>query len=263
MEQSRYDALVQVLAQLKVSGIQDAIAPHLTVFDNGSVYKQTQELLASTFDNTSSRVYRASENMGYWSAIKWYLDNVDLQNYKFIHIIESDHFYYGSSNDLARVESFMLNNQEVGAVRLQEYDVQHRHLYNKTLQRADGRRYAWVSHVNHVTGDKVRIEQSITDPAIFKTNFLAVLHCMTRVKPFKAVFDDLAKMDRFSENDYQRLFYEHYPTIGLLDGGIFHAKLGFTLGNSKIVSGSWSNNLRSIGYVKTRSDSIRSYKEVI
>ena len=256
VEESRFDILQKVINQLskQLKGIDRGMP--ITVFDNGSTHPGTRECLTETLP---LQTYAAQTNKGYWSAIKWVLDNVDLTGYDFIHIIESDHLYYDFQR-IGEAEAFLKTHPDVGSIRLQEYSVAEQHLYNKTLARADGRRYAWVSHVNSATGKAVELQETDTSQ-IYSSNFLTQLHSLNRLQPIIEVFNDLSKLERFSEPDFQRMYHELYPTVAILDGGIFHAKLGFTLDNPKALSGSWSHDVSRLGYKTTRQDTILSYSD--
>lgn len=254
VEESRYEILRQVVAQLLDQMYDHNEGVPLMVFDNGSTHPGTLDLLKETL---SVPTLAASENRGYWSAIRWILDNADLSGYEYIHIIESDHLYYDFKR-IAEAERFLDAHPEVGSVRLQEYSVKNQHWYNKSLQHSEGRRYAWVSHVNSATGEQVKVHPTEQE-GIYTSNFLTVLHGLNRISTMKEVFDELGFDKKFSEPDFQRLYHQRYPVIALLDGGIFHAKLGFTPHNPRALSGSWSHDVSRLGYRTTRQDTILRY----
>ena len=255
-EPSRREILDRVIEQLLTRKCVHGLLMNLTVIDNGST-DDTVEMLKGALNVP---VYRCSENLGYWSAIKWYFDNIDTGDAEFIHIIESDHFYYGDMRRLGEAENFLLTHDDVGAVRLQEYSVKDQHLYNKGLGRGDGRKYAWVTHKNGVTGEAVTLTESAHE-GIYVTNFLSQLHAMNRLDALKETFNALGVGKKFSEFDWQRLYHGHYQKVAILDGGIFHAKLGFTPHNPRALSGSWSKDVSSVGYRTTRQDTILQYPE--
>ena len=255
VEESRFEILEKVVMQLlsQVDGYGDYGLP-IVAFDNGSTHPGTVDFLKGML---SVPTYAARTNLGYWSAIRWALDNVDTSGYEYIHIIESDHYYYDLPS-IALAENFLDEHPEVGAVRLQEYSVAQQHLYNKSRQHKDGKKYAWVTHTNTATGKPVELHETEHD-RIYTSNFLTVLHGLNRLDTMREVFDELGFDERFSEPDFQRLYHQRHPIIALLDGGIFHAKLGFTPMNPKALSGSWSHDVSRLGYRTTRQDTILRY----
>lgn len=261
MEESRREILDQVIDRLLQNHQIDSILPYMVAIDNGST-DDTVEVLKHRL---GVKVYSTPDNLGYWSAINWVFNNVDLEPYRFIHIIESDHYYYADDlwTPLNSAENCLLEMDDIGGIRLQEYDIDRSDLYNKSLGRGDGRKYAWVSHRNAVTGEPVvpRDFEPTEYENIWVSNFLTVLHGMNRLNTMREVFAELAELDGFSELDFQRKYHERYPRIGVLNGGIFHAKLGFTPHNPRALSGSWSKDVSSIGYRTTRQDTILQYPE--
>lgn len=257
-EQTRFDVAKEVIHHLNVEQKNRGInLDHdLIAFDNGSTHPDSVKLLKDNF----SQVVTSSTNNGYWSAIHHVLSNLkqlkaDSERFKYIHIIESDHTYY-ALHKIKDCENVLESDDDLGSIRMAEYDIVNKHLYDKTLNREDGKRYAWVSHINHVTRESVFIEPLVDN--VYRTNFLTCLHSLNRLESMIDIFDQLAKMGDFTENDFQRFYHEKYPVIGQLDGGVFHAKLGCTL-EKDVISGSWSKNLKDIGYRTTRVDRIIRY----
>ena len=257
MEESRFEIMQQVIASIKKEQFDKSfnIENDLIVFDNGSKYPGAIELLTNSFKN----VYAADQNLGYWSALSWILDNANKiknKEYKYVYIIESDHLHFALEK-VEICENALEKFNHLGSIRTQEYSVAEQHLYNKSLQRSDGRRYAWVSHVNAATNEKVVLEKLTDD--IYESNFLTCLHSVNRLDCIKDTFNALKSLNKFSELDFQKMYHAKYPKIGQLDGGIFHARLGFTIENPKSLSGSWSTNVSQFGYHTTRQDVIRHY----
>lgn len=258
VEQTRFDVLKQVVQNLKDEQSQKgfSIEDDLFVFDNGSTVPGTIELLTSNFKN----VQRSQTNEGFWSAINWVLKDVD-PKYEYIYVIESDHIHFALEK-VKDVEKFLDAHLDVGGVRAQEFVVAQRHLYDKSINRPDSRQYAWVNQFNHRTHRKVAFEATEM-PDFFKTSFLSQLHSINRIKPFKEVFAKLEersrKGERFSEFDYQVMYGELYPTFGIIDGGLFHAKLTWSTGavaGSFVAGGTQSYNgpllSEANGYQETR-----------
>lgn len=264
VEQSRFDVMKQVIASIKEEELAKDIdlEGDMIVFDNGSTIEGTRELLSDNF----GRVYATAVNEGYWSAIDWVLRNYHAvipypNKYEYIYIIESDHMHYAIER-LCACESALDLHSDLGSVRTSEYTVAERHLYDKTAQRNDGRKYAWVSHINAITGKPVELEVLEPDLGIYVTNFLTCLHSVNRLGAMKQVFEQLRNGEGFSEQDFQRQYHELYPQVGLVDGGVFHAKLGFTPGGGSL-SGSWSHDVSRLGYKTTRRDKIRPYSRIV
>lgn len=263
VEQTRYDVLEQVIDSIKHQEDVKSfnIEDDLIVFDNGSTVTKTLEQL-HRFKN----VHRADENKGYWSALAWLLDNYDsilddASRYEYVYVIESDHFHYAIER-LENCENALDVDQTLGSVRTQEYSVERSHLYNKAfIDRPEARRYACVRHENCITKKKVMLTQSMFDPLIWHSNFITCLHSMNRLETIKQVFNELKSYKKFSEYDFQVLYHKHYPVVGVLDGGVFHAKLGYSPDNKIVVSGSW--NVSTKEYIRTTHDSIREYSRVV
>ena len=262
-EQSRFSALEQVIQSLKNEQQTKNfdIEKNLTVFDNGSP-NETLELLKRNFK--SSLIFSTQENKGYWSAINWILQQSFTNSYEYIYIIEADHFHFGLDK-IKNCEITLDKYPFLGSVRTQEYDVKNSILYNKTLAHPSGRRYAWVAHINHVTGENITTQNLDDDLMVYQSNFLACLHSVNRMKTLKKCFQRLQALGNISENTFQEYYHEEYPIIGQLDGGVFHAKLGCTLDDKNIVSGSWTSKekLKKINYFTTRVDVIRDYESVV
>jgi hypothetical protein len=249
---TRFEILKQVVDNL-VHVIDKKTLDDLLVFDNASSYEGSVKLLTDNFVN----VYQSKANIGLWSAIHWCLKNYQSlmkRDYKYLYIIESDLIH---SNDtlkkLEACESFLESNSEVGFIRTEEFLVSQRHLYDKGSPKKDSRKYAWVTQNNFIQNKRVEFFQSDCD-GMYKCNFLAKLPALSRIQTMKEVFLDLSNLKKFNETDYQKLYYQRYKISAVLDGGIFHSKLG-NENTDVVINGSRNYNL-SIDYRPTRSDSI-------
>lgn len=261
MEESRYTVMQKVIKSIKDEQRRCSadIESDMIAFDNGSTHPGSVDMLKQLDCDR----FASNDNMGYWSALSWILKELpnirsDHERFKYVYVIESDHFHFGL-NKIAKCEQALDWFPWLGGVRTQEYIVQEQHLYNKTKQLPNGRKYAWVSHVNAVTGENVEFTLLDAELNVYKSNFLTCLHAVNRLHALRDVFAELQNMKKFSELDFQRLYYYRYPLIGQVDGGVFHAKLGFTPQNPASLSGSWSNNVSEHGYMQTRNDAIRKY----
>ncbi len=82
MERTRAEALTVVIANLQEQAPN--LKDELTVFDNASSYPGTLDALRTQFSN----VYQASKNVGYWSAIDWWLNSMRTDQPDYTYIIE-------------------------------------------------------------------------------------------------------------------------------------------------------------------------------
>ena len=246
MEQSRHDILKNVVDNLKQQAPE--ILEKITVFDNASKIEDTHRLLLSTFKN----VYISNKNVGYWTAINWWLNNI--QTKKFVYIIESDIIHYDFQK-IYECETFLNSNSDVGSVRLHEYSVKNRHLYNKDCPVRDSKKSIWQSHTNKCTNKKIELSQT-DNSDIWKTTFLTHLPALNRSETLKKCFMKLSKYEKLSEFDFQKLYWDEFKITGILDSGIFNvpdAAFG-----TKNITGSWTdkNVLQQIGYQETRNSKI-------
>jgi hypothetical protein len=246
MEQSRHDILVKVVENLKKEAPE--IIDRITVFDNASKVKETSLLLTAQFPN----IYVSDKNIGYWSAIKWWLDNI--QTKKYTYIIESDMMHYNFKK-IYDCKEYLDANCDIGSVRLHEYSVVDKHLYDKEKPTADSKKYIWQSHTNRVTNKKIEFLKN--DNGIWKTTFLTQLMSLNRSTAIKNAFSKLEEFDKFCELDFQKLYWQQYQYTGILDKGIFVYANESAWGGSSI-TGSWTNKntLEKIGYQETRNSKI-------
>lgn len=249
LEESRAQLLGQVVANLRDQAPE--LATRLTVFDNASTAEGTRELLTSTFNN----VWQSDRNVGYWSAIHWWLQTCKhrVDPPKYTYIIESDMVHYGF-NKLYGCAKYLDDNPDVGSIRLHEYSVADRHLYNKDVPHPESRRGLWQSHTNRATGKPVKIDHSSGD--IWSTTFLTQLPALNRYETMLQVFDELAQLKKFSEFDFQSRYWQRYHRTGILDGGVFHCNLNPY--GAKGITGSWTSeaDLKRLGYQTTRMATI-------
>lgn len=247
LEPSRAEILSQVIANLKQQAPDLALT--LTVFDNASSEIGTVDALRDCFQN----VYVSDHNVGYWSAIDWWLDMLADDPPEYTYIIESDMIHY-AWDKLPQCADWLDKTPDAGSVRLHQYSVAERHLYNKDAPQKGSHRNIWQSHTNKVTGKPVELVKSIGD--IWSTNFLTQLPALNRYKTMCEVFHELRKLTSFTEIDFQRMYWEKFQQTGIIDGGIFNADAACY--GSKTVTGSWSSEeeLARTGYKSTRFASI-------
>lgn len=246
LEQSRYEILEQVVNNLEQ---QDPNAPcYITVFDNASTVPATTKLL-SRFTN----VYRAERNVGYWTAIDWWLDSMKDSPPDYTYIIESDMIHY-DFKALPECVQFLDDHPDVGSMRLHEYSIENKHLYNKDAPVQGSRSNLWQSHTNKVT--KQPVEHHHVSGRFWANNFLTQLPALNRYSTMKNVFDKLHAAGKFTELDFQRLYHDERLVSSIIDGGIFNCDLNPY--GTKIVTGSWTDpkELARLGYVATRQATI-------
>jgi len=248
LEQSRAEILAEVLKNLGKQAPE--LHEKLTVFDNASTVPGVADVLRDSY----THAYRSDRNVGYWTAIDWWLNDYLVDDPpQFTYIIESDMIHY-NFNKLWLAAEYLQKNPDVGSCRLHQYSVADRHLYNKDAPRPDSKRNLWQSHTNRVTGQPVKIDHSEGD--IWSTTFLTQLPALNRYFAMKYAFGVLRAKGQFTELDFQREYWQMYQRTAILDGGIFHCDLNPY--NAGKLTGSWSSpeQLRQIGYQTTRVASI-------
>lgn len=259
LENSRMLALEEVVKNLR-SMPDQSFLDDLILFDNASTMKESDELVSSYFKH----VFKSDANVGFWSAIQWVLDNYkDLldRDYKYLYVIESDMIHTSDAfQRLEHCERFLETHDDVGLIRVEEFSVANRHLYDKRDHRPDSRRYAWVVQDNFIQKKRIEFQVADEEARIFTCNFLAKVPTVTRIDTMKQVFAKLATLEGFSETAFQQYYYEHFQKNALLDDGIFHSKLGND--NNVTLKGSYvGDEGRKVGYRETRSDRIIAVPE--
>lgn len=250
LEQSRADILRDVVNNLKRQ--DPGLSHNLTVFDNASTQPGITELLTKEFSN----VYRCERNVGYWSAVDWWLKHLKSSGASpdYTYIIESDMMHYAFDR-LWGCAEYLSTHPDVGAVRLHEYSVAEFHLYDKDRPVPGSKKTIWQSHTNRVTGQSVKLVQETEreHSLIWQSNFLTQLPALNRFPTMLSVFERLGQLKRFTELDFQRFYHESHPIISILDGGIFNADAAAH--GTRALTGSWSppDVLKRTGYLNTRS----------
>lgn len=246
LEQSRYDILKHVVDNLEHQ--DPACLGWIEVFDNASIAPGTNDLL-----KRFKHVYRADRNVGYWSAIDWWLSSMRADPPKYTYIIESDmiHYELRALGDCVRL---LDQHPDLGAVRLHEYSIANWRLYNKDAPVPGSRSNLWQSHINKVTGEAITHEQ--IEGRFWKTNFLTQLPALNRYHNMLWCFDQLRMMKAFTELDFQRLYHDRSQKTAIIDGGIFNCDLNPH--GTKSITGSWTDprRLAELGYRGTRTAQI-------
>lgn len=245
LDETRANVLVDVVDNLRLQF--DGNADSLTVFDNASTIEWTRKLLTDNFRN----VYTSDRNVGYWSAVDWWLNHIINKRQKYTYIIESDMIHFNFSKLWTAVD--VLNkNDDIGSVRLHEYSVKNSHLYNKDKPVNGSKRNIWQSHTNKITYKPITLLPLPEFDDIYESNFLTQLPALNRYQTIISCFDDLKNMGKFSELDFQKFYHQRYTKTGIVDGGIFHCDPGCK--DADVITGSWTDPalLNSLGYLETR-----------
>lgn len=259
LEPSRAKILNVVVDNIKT--LAPELMSKICVFDNASTEPGVVELLAKNFIN----VYQSSRNVGYWSAINWWLSTLKSDK-KYTYIIESDmvHSDFLALNDC---KTLLETHSDVGSVRTHEFSFEKRHIYNKDVPVKGSKRNIWQSFTNHSTGKKINFSDplKIDDSTFYVTNFLTQLPSLNRLEVVSEVFKNLLSMPSFSERDFQGQYYQRYQKTAIIDGGLFNCDFGGYENKDAAITGSWSSDddLKRIGYQPTRFASIQTDFDVI
>ena len=249
LELTRTKILSEVVSNLCEQAPE--LKDRLIVFDNASTDKDAISLLKNNFRH----VYRSNKNVGYWSAIDWWLTTLEHQIVvpEYTYIIESDMIHY-DFNKIWMCANYLDRHPDVGSIRLHEYSFENRRLYDKDNPLPNSKRSLWQSHTNKVTGERIKFNEGTN--GIYETNFLTQLPALNRYTTMRSVFNVLKSMSDFSELDFQKLYHNIYSKTAILDGGIFHCNLNNF--ETKTLTGSWSphSELTKFGYQRTRQSTI-------
>lgn len=245
-DQTRAEVLNKVLANLADQA--PALHETLTVFDNASTVAGTVGVLRDRYTN----VYQSDRNVGYWTAIDWWLTRLADDPPTYCYIIESDVTHYAFDR-LARCAAYLDERPHVGGVRVHEYHVADARLYDKDRPVRGSRRNAWRSHTNTVTRQRVTVQHDAD--GVYLTSFNAHLPGLNRYDMLVEAFDRLRLMPSFTEHDFHRVCYDRYPSIALLDGGIWHDDLAYN-GSGTVGSFLPAAELARLGYQSSRVSSI-------
>jgi|GEM_PF-2599327 len=248
-DETRRDLAVRVVQNLSEKLSEASLQNDFMLFDNGSIYK---DHLAYAPQGT--RIVQSEENTGYWSAIKWVLDNYQKvmgKDYQYIYLVESD-LYHTDLKGLNICTEFLDKTPTAACVRTQEFLVKYRWRFDKALQFLPF----------HITRSEITLKNLVdgcrawftkTDmPPIYLSNLHAKLPALNRISAMKICFDALSKMENFKEGDFFSEMFKLYPIIGVYDGGLFYSL--FSQDDKKVISGSYTNNvdLQKTGYQQTR-----------
>jgi hypothetical protein len=253
-DESRRNISTTVVKNLAEKIPNAGLSNSFIVFDNNSIFKEHLEHLPA-----GTKIIESPENIGYWTAIKWVLDNhqeVMNKTYDYIYMIESD-LIHTDLHALAECERFLEENSQASCVRTQEFSVRWNWRYNKKLKFLPFRKMRSIVHMhNDVTKEKAWFRKVIGFNNIYLSNLHAKLPALNRMDLMKKIFKELSEMEGFGEPDFFRLSHKHLPNIGVLDGGLWHQLS--TLETNEVISGSYSSPelLKKTGYQETRRSRI-------
>jgi hypothetical protein len=250
MDESRQALARRVVANLCEQAERLDFLPFLIAFDNGSRFDcHCASLPAEVV------VCRANRNIGYWSAINWVLrhhEGIMNRTYDFLYIVESDLVHYDMER-LADCERFLTDHSDIGAVRTQEFSVRWRWLYDKRAAFLPfARRHSLVVQYDAATGQRARFKPVDRQKRIYSAAFHTKLPALNRMAAMRTIFDALARQEQVTELEFMRRYHDLYPTIAVLDGGIYRSFGNDP--NSGLVTGSWTDPLvqTALGYENTR-----------
>lgn len=250
MDETRRDLANQVVKNLTDKLPQAGLNSHFILFDNASKFKDHLSQVPA-----GTHIIQSPENIGYWSAIKWVLENaqnVTGRPYKYIYMVESD-LYHKDFKALEVCKEFLDRNNEASCVRTQEFSVRYKWRFDKALKYLPFHvARSEITLKNLATGEKAWFK-----PSDFKNIYISNLHAklpaLNRIEALAKVFQKLSAYENFSEGDFFAEMVKLYPYIGVYDGGLFYSIYSRAQKNPG-VSGSYSSEkaLAEIGYQQTR-----------
>ncbi len=248
-EPTRTAILRQVLANLDSEAPGLLHSPGITVFDNDSTEISVAELRVHC-----TNVCRSDRNVGYGSAIDWWLESLAADPPTYTYIIESDVLHHDFIK-LWNCADYLDRHPDVGSVRVHEYRHAERQFYDKDRPIPGSRISAWQSTRNKVNNKPIIVE--LDEGEIYRTSYLTQLCALNRYATMRDVFLELRQQPTFTELDFQRLYWARYTATGLLEGGIYTAELSTDVQHNAAI-GSWTSteDLKKMGYFPSRVGSI-------
>jgi hypothetical protein len=251
-DESRRDLAIEVMRNLAEVVPAAGLSDRLVVYDNGSTFAEHLALAPH-----GAVVCRSATNDGYWSAIKWVLDNRrDLlgRDFDYLYIVESD-LTHSSLVPLGECERFLAQELRASCVRTQEFSVRWRLRFNKRLKMLPF--YVERSAIalsNATSGEKAWFQPVDGFPGIFLSNLHAKLPALNRLRSLDAVFARLAQAQEFTEGDFFREMMKEHPLIGVLDGGLFHSIVSYSDRKTSVMASyTAADKLAGLGYKGTRT----------
>ncbi len=254
-DEMRRDLAVKVMRNLAELAPAAGLAERFVIYDNASTYDDHLALAPA-----GCTLVRSTSNDGYWSAIKWTLDNrgdlVD-GDLRYIYIVESD-LYHHALAPLAECERFLDVEKRAACVRTQEFSVRWRMRYDKRLRRLPFHvERSSIALSNAVSGERAWFRKVPDFERVHLSNLHAKLPALNRLSALEAVFARLAEAGDFSEGDFFREMMQEHPLVGMYDGGLYHALVSWSDRN-RVVMASYASDqeLESLGYRATRKSRV-------
>lgn len=252
LDETRRDLAVKVTENLADLVISANLDHRFVIFDNASKYN---DHLVHAPDGAT--ICRCDRNVGYWTAIKWVLENrqqLVRGDVRYLYIVESD-LWHRALRPLGECEAFLEENRDCSSVRTQEFSVRNRWRYDKGLRYMPFRKMRSIVTLRDLALD-AKAWFTLASGNIWRSNLHAKLPALNRLDLMDSVFAELATLDEFTETDFFKLMRRRKPHVGVLDGGLWYQLS--TPQTKNVVSGSWSDpaKLAAVGYKGTRKASI-------
>lgn len=216
-DESREASLHRLIASL--NKYRASFSDNLLVFDNAS---PRQGAYASL--QTPARFALSPENLGYWGALKWSLDNAERafgRTFDYVHPIESDLVLY-SLERLAEARRFLERTPDIATVRTQEFSYRSKSRYLKRSWHPFKVRRSWVADYNGATNEPVRFEKAIGFQNIYVTNWHAKVPGLHRFAVLRDVLDELAALPALTEHEFIKAMHRRNHQVAILDRGIWY-----------------------------------------
>lgn len=236
----------------------------IVFFDNDSHFDNGLKNLLGL--DLRLHVFKASMNLGYWSALSWIIDNIQRSlndSFSHIHFFESD-LLIEPYFPVSQLASFMDYYPQVSMIRTQEFRVKQTWRYDKRFAILPSpilKRRSAVSMRNLVSGEKARFIQVEDFDRLYLSNLHAKVPGFHNFKKVTKVFYDLKSMRTFTETDFFKSYYSLGDTIGVLDRGFWYPMNDWKTNKETAASWGDKNYLQSIGYQPTRNSRIEEYKK--
>ena len=254
-DETRRDLAIEVVKNLASLIPQAGLGDSFVIFDNASTY---QDHFA--YAPSGAVLVKSSENVGYWSAIKWVLGHrkeLMGRDFKYIYLVESD-LVHSDLRPLGCCERFLETTPTASSVRTQEFSVRWRCFFDKRLKFLPFHVTRSEVHLkNAITYEKAWFKPSEEHPGIFLSNMHAKLPALNRLDAMDRVFGGLSEKGNILERDFFDEMMKLYPHIGVYDGGLFHSLI--SRNDKKALCGSYSSEktLAQTGYHQTRKASFQ------
>lgn len=232
-------------------------ARNLVLFDNASVYHEPLK-----YWQAPAMFVFSEENIGYWSALYWTLQNCENifdGDFDYIHPVESDTLLF-KLDRLAEAVRFLYTRQSYHVVRTQEFSVKWRQFFLKGKRSFLKVNRSIVAPYHGVTGEPVKFEEVEGFNHVFSANWHAKLPALHRISSIRQAFSKLKNQEVVTELDFMRTMADVNDKVGVLDGGVWRLQQHFRKDRKGTISGSYSNKeeLEKVNYRASRCDRIET-----